>query len=173
MASGDTIFILRPHGYVPPAANYATFDIIADASTPAASIPVLDFDAGATHEHADWFVTVPSQYDGGGFTVSWKGGTDNTSTGTLELEVRILNVADATILTGDLGIDTQTAASMSDTPPATPQNKLNYSGTDTITHANAGSPSAGDFLIIRATRDTTTDTNTGDLQLAEILITET
>lgn len=172
MATTDTMFILEPLSSSPPGTLYATFDVIVDASSPATSIMVLDFDP-TTAEHADWHRTVPSHYDGGGFTISWKGGTDNTSVGTLEIEVRVINISDATILTGDLGIDGATAATITDTPPATPINKLNYSTTAALSHANAGSPSPGDRLIIRATRDTATDTNTGDLQLAEILILET
>ena len=172
MATTDTIFILQPTSGVPPATLFATLDTIADASTPVAAIQVLDFDT-TTAEFMDWYVTCPSHYDGGGFTLSWKGGTDNTSVGTLILDILMQVIADATILTGDLGLDTGTAASITDTPPATPINKLNYSGTATITHANAGSPSAGDYMIIRVARDVGTDTNTGDLQLAEILILET
>lgn len=172
MATTDTIFILDPLSSSPPATLYATFDIIADASTPAASIPVLDFDA-TTAEYAYWFLTIPSHYDGGGFTISWKGGTDNTSVGTFEIEVRMLVIADATILTSDLGIDTQTEVTLADTPPATPINKLNYSATGTLSHANAGSPAVGNRVVVAAKRDTATDTNTGDLQLAEILILET
>ena len=172
MATTDTLFILTPQGGTPPATLYATLDIIADASTPAASIPVLDFDA-TTAEWMHWHVTMPSHYDGGGLTVSWKGGTDTTSTGTFELEVGAIVIADATILTGDLAIDGATRTAITDTPPATPINKMNQSTTGTITHANAGSPSAGDRMIIVAYRDTATDTNTGDLQLQEILILET
>ena len=171
MASGDTLFILTPASMTPPATLFATLDTIADASTPVLNIPVLDFDT-TTAEFADWFVTVPSHYGGGGFTLSWKGGTDADDTGTLILDVLMTVIADATILTGDLGADTGTAAVMSDTPPTTPINKLNYSGTATITHANAGSPSVGNRMIIRAARDVA-DNNGGDLQLAEILILET
>jgi hypothetical protein len=172
MASTDTLFALTPLGSTPTASNPATLDFIQDASTPGTQTPVLDYDP-TTQEHADWRVTVPSQYAGGGFTISWKGGTSNTSTGTLELEVRCITVADATILTSDLGIDGATAAPITDTPPATPQNRLNYSTTATLSHANVGSPSVGDELIIRASRDVATDTNTGDLRLAKILILET
>ena len=68
--------------------------------------------------------------------------------------------------------DAATATAVTDTPPTTPINKLNYSDPQTMTHGNAGSPSVGDRLIIRASRDIA-DTNTGDLQLAEILILET
>ena len=172
MATTDTMFVLTPQSMVPPATLFATPDTIADTSTPVASIPVLDFD-GTTAEFADWYVTVPSNYGGGGFTVSWKGGTDADDTGTLELEFLFNVVADATILTGDLGFDTGTPATVTDTPPTTPINKLNYSGTGTVSHANAGSPSVGDYMNIRVKRDTATDTNAGDLQLAEILILET
>ncbi len=172
MSSGDTIFTLEPRSSVPPGTLYATHDVIEDGSTPTTLVPVLDFDP-TTQEHADWHLTVPSHYDGGGFTISWKGGTSNTSVGTLELEVRAIVIADATILTGDLAIDGATEASITDTPPTTPQDKLNYSGTDTMTHSEAGSPSPGDKMVIRASRDVATDNNTGDLQLAEILILET
>ena len=172
MASGDTLFVLEPLGAIAPSANFATLDTVADASTPNTYFVVLDFDT-TTAEHADWHVTVPSHYSGGGFTVSWKGGTDNTSTGTLQIDVRCVNISDATVMTADQGLDTATAVTLSDTPPATPQDKLNYSATGTLSHANAGSPSAGDYLIIRASRNVATDTNTGDLQLAEILIVET
>ncbi len=172
MATTDTIWILDPLGSTPPATLFATPDTIADASTPVGTILVLDFDA-TTAEFMDWFVTVPSHYDGGGFTISWKGGTDADDTGTLELEVGISVIADETILTGDLGLDGGTIATMLDTPPTTPINKMNQSGTDTLSHAGAGSPAVGNRVGIRARRDTGTDTNGGDLQLLEILILET
>ena len=172
MASGNTIFICEPLNGVQPATLFATHDIITDASTPNATLAVLDFDA-STAEFMDWFFTIPSQYSGGGFTVSWKGGTDNTSVGTLELEIRMVVIADATILTGDLGLDAATAVAITDTPPATPINKMNQSVTGALSHANAGSPSVGNRVGIRAKRDTATDTNTGDLQLLEILFLET
>jgi len=166
------MWMLHPMSYSPPATIFATLDTVPDASTPNASIPVLDFDP-TTAEWAHWFVTCPSHYDGGGFTISWKGGTDNTSVGTLELEFGMIVLADAVILTGDLGIDAATRTGISDTPPATPINKMNVSGTGVITDGNAGSPSPGDRMVIVATRDVATDTNTGDLQLLEVLILET
>ena len=84
MATTDTMFILEPFAMVPPATLFATLDTVADTSTPVGHTPVLDFVDG-TDKWAYWFVTCPSNYAGGGFTVSWKGGTDNTSVGTLEL----------------------------------------------------------------------------------------
>ena len=170
MASGNTIWVLEPEGSKPPLTLFATLDTIADASTPQASLLVLDFDP-TTAEIMDWFRTVPSHYAGGGFTISWKGGTDNTSVLDFTVEVRIVKLADAVILTGDLGLDAATAVTLTDTPPTTPINKLNYSATGALTHANAGSPAVGDRMGIRVKRNATG--NTGDLQLAEVLILET
>jgi hypothetical protein len=172
MASGNTMFILRARDALPSISDFATPDEVEEASTPAGITPVLDFDPG-TAEHADFEWTVPSHYAGGGLTISAKMGTDNTSIGTLQLDIRVVKISDADVLTADQGRDAATAAAISDTPPATPQNKLNYSGQATLTHANIGSPSAGDKMIVRATRNVATDTNTGDLQCAEIVATET
>jgi len=171
MATTDTLIILTPAMMSPPATLFATLDTIADTSTPAANTLVLDFDT-TTAEWGHWFWTMPSHYGGGGLTISWKGGTDTDNTGTLILDMRSIVIADATILTGDLTMD-GAHTSISDTPPATPINKMNQSTTGTITHANAGSPSAGDRMGFSAVRDVATDTNTGDLQLLEILILET
>jgi len=173
MASGQTLFILDAKSSQATATSFATQGTIVDASTPLAIFSYLKFPAAA-NSHRDWFLQVPSNYAGGGFTFSWKGGTDNTNTGVFELEFRVIKVADASIMTSDLGVDTATAVTITDTPPATPINKINYSTTGNLSHANAGSPSAGDFIIVRATRDVSVGSNnTGALQLVSIIITET
>jgi hypothetical protein len=149
MASGDTLFILLPHGSVPTPTAYATLDTIADTSTPALTIPVLDFD-GATDEHAEWYRVIPSQYAGTtGFTFQYYYATDGADADLVEIEFRVLHIDDLDVLTGDLGIDTQTAVAIQDTPPAT------------------------HFIVIRATRDISAATNTDDLQLAAVLVKET
>lgn len=173
MASGDTLFVLGPLGGSPPSTSYATFDTIADTSTPPLIIPVLDFD-GAANEHMDWYLTVPSHYASTtGFTFSYKYATDGADADLVDMEFRVLILADLDILTGDLGIDTQTAVSIQDTPPATPTNKLSYSTTGALAKASMGTPSAGDRIVIRATRDISAATNTDDLQLLEIYVIET
>lgn len=173
MASGDTLFVLVPQNATSPPTNFATPDTIEDTSTPPVSISVYDFD-GATDEHVDWQVTVPSQYSGAtGFTFSYKGATDGSQTALVEFEFRVLILADLDILTGDLGMDTQTEVAIQDTPPTTPTNKLSYSTTGALSAANMGSPTVGNRLVIRATRDISAATNTDDFQLAEILIVET
>jgi len=172
MASGDTLFILNPIGSIPTPSNYATQDIVADASTPAINFPVLDFD-GSTDEHADWIVTIPSQYsETTGFTFSYKYAMDGTDGNAVEIEFRVLHIDDLDTLTGDLGIDTQTAVAITDDPAATADN-FNYSTTGALAKANFGSAAPGDYLLIRATRDVSYATNTDDLQLAEVLIKET
>jgi hypothetical protein len=132
MASGDLLFVLKPHGSIPTPTAYATLDTIADTSTPALTIPVLDFD-GAADEHAEWYEVIPSQYAGTtGFTFQYYYATDGADADLVDLEFRVLKLADLDVLTGDLGIDTQTAVSIQDTPPATPTNKLSYSTTGAL-----------------------------------------
>ncbi len=173
MASGDTLLVLDPQSGKTPSANAATFDWIPDASTPNMQIPVIDFD-GATDEHMDWIRTIPTQYgETTGFTFSYKYAVDGTDVDIVEIEFRVLHIDDLDILTADLGIDTQTATAVQDTPASTPINKMNYSTTGTMAKANFGSAAPGDLILIRATRDISAATNTDDLQLAEILIKET
>ena len=127
MASGDTLFVLTPLNCSPPSANAATLDTISDASTPNMIIPVLDFDGSAANEHMDWFVTIPEHYsETTGFTFSFKYAMDGTDGDAIELEFRALHIDDQTVLTGDLGMDGQTATLIVDDPDAT-ANDFNYS----------------------------------------------
>ena len=172
MASGDSLFVLKPHGSVPTPTDYATLDNIIDASDPPTIIPVLDFD-GATNEHADWHVTIPEHYsEATGFTFSYKYAMDGVDGNIVEIEFRALHIDDQTVLTGDLGIDTQTETAIQDDPDATADD-FNYSTTGTMAKANFGSAGPGDYIVIRATRDEAVVTNVDDLQLAVIYVTET
>ena len=171
MASGNTLFILDPMGSTPPATLYATLDTITETSTQNSIVPVLDFD-GSQDEHMDWWLTVPSHYGSGGLTFSYKYATDGTDGSAVELEFRCLPLADSDDISSDLGIDGQTAAVLADTPIATADD-LNITTTVGLSHANAGSPSAGDRVVIRVTRDFDHAANTDDLQLLEVLVLET
>jgi len=171
MASGNTLFILEPLGGTPPATLYATLDVIADSSTPAASVPVLDFD-GSQDEHMDWWLTVPSYYADGGLTFSYKYAMDDTDGSAVELEFRCLPLADSDDISSDLGIDEQTPAVLADDPIDTADD-LNVTTTVGLSHANAGSPSVGDRIVIRVTRDYDHTANANDLQLLEVLVVET
>ena len=173
MASGDTLFILTPQAYTPPATLYATLDTIADGSTPAMSIPVLDFDGGSQNESADWYVTVPSHYAGGGFTFSYAYAMSDTVGTAVEIEFRVFPFADASsILTADLGMDGRTAVNVVDDPSAN-ANEFNLTTTGNLSHGDAGSPAVGAFVVIRATRDYDHATNANDLQLLAVHVKET
>lgn len=167
------MFSLLPHGSLPTGTLGAALDTVVDASTPTSPTPVLDFD-GSQDEHREWRRQVPSNYSGGGFTWSYKYSMDGTDGSAVEMELRIFTMTDASsVLTADLGIDTQTASTIADTPSDSVANTWNETATGTLSHANAGSPSAGDYVVIRATRDFDHAANTDDLQLGAILILET
>ena len=173
MASGDTLFVLTPQSSIPTSANPATMGIVADGSIPNMQIPCLNFD-GATDEHADWYVTIPTHYsETTGFTFSFKYSMSSTDGNAVEMEFRVLHIDDQTVLSGDLGMDGQTPVSIQDDPDATADD-FNYSVTGTLAKAEFGSAAPGDYICIRAMRDESAPaTNVDDLQLAEILVTET
>ena len=172
MASGDALFTLLPHGSVPTPTDYATLDNVLDASDPPLIIPVLDFH-GATDEHANWYVVIPSHYsEATGFTFQYYYAMDGTNGAIVEMEFRALHIDDQTVLTGDLGIDTQPETAIQDDPDATADD-FNYSATGAMAKADFGSAAPGDYIVIRATRDESAVTNTDDLQLAAIYVTET
>jgi hypothetical protein len=172
MASGNTLFALYPKGHSPTVTLGATFDTISDASTPASITEVLDFDGAAQDEHAEWNVTVPSQYAGGGFNVVIKYAMSGTDADAVQFEVRMLKLGDTADLDTDLGMDTQTATDITDTPTGT-ANAMMVTSAGAVTHSNAGSPSAGDHMRIRITRDYDHASNTDDAQLVAVYITET
>ena len=173
MASGDSLWVLYPQDQVGPATLFATKDVVADASTPVFDHLVLDFD-GAADEHADFELEVPSHYAGGGFTWDYEYAMDGTDIDIVELELRMLDLVDATsVLSADLGIDTQTASAIQDTPANATANEVNKTATGALSHANAGSPAVGALMLVRITRDVSVATNTDDLQLLSVHVTET
>lgn len=174
MASGDTLFILQPMGSVPPATLYATLDTIAEGSTPNAAIPVLKFD-GTTAWFADWHLVVPSHYSGTtGFTFQYTYAMDGTDVDLVDLEFSVAKIVDTEIATADQGLDTATPVSIQDTPVATvTADKVAVSPTGALAKADAGTPVAGDYIIIRCERDVAAASNTDFLQLINVHVTET
>lgn len=174
MASGDTLFVLTAQNAVPPATLGATFDFITEASTPNATIPVLDFD-GAADEYADWHLVVPSHYSGTtGFTFEFMYAMTGTDADLIDLEFSCAKIVDTEIATADQGLDTATPVSIQDTPVATvTANKVAISETGALAKADAGTPVAGDYIIIRCQRDITAATNADDLQLIAVYVTDT
>lgn len=173
MASGDTLFVLSPLGYLPPATLYATLDTITGSTdAPLPVMPVLDFD-GAQDEHADWFVTMPSHYGGGGLEFSYKFAMTGTDAQAVEMEFRCRKyVTNSSVISGDIDITGATPAVQATASPQV-ADEFTQSAAIDLSHANAGSPAVGDRLIIRVTRDFDHEANTDDLQLLEVLVLET
>ena len=175
MASGDTLFFLTPLAYTPPAANYATLDTISDGSTPAATIPVLDFD-GAADEFADWIVVVPNHYsDTTGFTFQYTYAMSGSDTDLVDLEFSVALLGDTEIATADQGLDTATPVSIQDTPVVSvTANKIAVSPAGALAKGDfEGTVAAGSTIIIRCQRDEGAAENTDDLQLISVHVTET
>ena len=175
MASGNTLFILTPKGYTPPATLFATLDTILETSTPNAAIMVLDFD-GVTAEYADWHLAVPSHYAGGGFDFVYTYAMDGVDVDLVDLEFSVRKIVDTEIATADQGLDTATPVSIQDTPVATvTANKVAVSPStgNSLSHANCDSPAVGDYIIIRCQRDVAAAANTDDLQLINEVETKT
>ena len=174
MASGDTLFNLRPQGSVPPATLFATLDTITEVSTPNSIIPVLDFD-GATAEYADWHLLVPSHYSGTtGFTFQYTYAMDGSDVDLVDLEFSVALLADTEIATADQGLDTATPVSIQDTPIVTvTADKVAVSPTGALAKSNMGTPVAGNYIIIRCERDVAAAANGDDLQLLAIYVTDT
>ena len=171
MASGDTLFIFLPEDNIPPATAYATYDTFA-ATTGVRS--VLDFagDTGSGDETAIFAGSWPSHYgDGGVNVVAWYS-TDGTSTSAIQLEVSAEVMQDLDLTDTGAGQDFGTLTDIADTPGAGGVNALNKTAAGSISHANCGSPNPGDLARFKVTRDFDHATNTDDLQLHAIVVTE-
>ena len=155
MASGNTLFELMPQANEPPSSAYATLDT-------RNGICVLDFDA-ASIESAVFRGVLPSHYAGGGLTLDlfWLGATATSGDvkwGAAWEEQDAGN--------NDLDADAFGTESTQTTTTNGTSGKVTKS-TITITHANMGSPAAGDpfRLKIRRIANDAADTMTGDAQL--------
>lgn len=171
MASGNTMFVLSPRDSIPTTTVYATQDTIEDGSTVKGIIPVLDFAGATADEHAEWDVVVPSNYAGGGLTFEIQYAMAGTVGTAVQFEVRTDKMV-ATDAIGSHNLQGQTATDITDTPNGT-ANVVDVTPTGAITHSNAGSPAAGDYLRIRVSRDYDHAANADDAQLIAIYVTET
>ena len=172
MATGNTLLILTPLDNVPPATLGATLDYMVGASTPVESIPVLDFD-DTTVEYADFYCVMPSNYAGGGVTLTffW---SQALATNTVVLSAAFRRVADD-------AEDLDTTAQTYDynlTGALTPPSVAGEVAYDTLTFtdgADMDSVTAGDYFILRVRRVPTdgNDTSVGDTSIHAIQIKET
>jgi hypothetical protein len=162
MASGNTLCQFNASGNKPPASSYATPDT-------RNSVLVLDFDA-ASIEAAVFQGELPSNYAGGGATidlywmatsatsgdVKWGAAYEENDAGNNDLD------ADA------FGTESTATGTANGTSGKVTKTTL------TITHANLGSPAAGDpfRLKIRRIANDAADTMTGDAELLAVHIKE-
>lgn len=157
MASGNTLAIFMPADNEPPASNYATFDL-------RNGHPILNFDAD-TQESAVFSGVMPSHYSGGGLTLDlfW------TGTGTSNNVVWDAAWEELDPDNNDIDADVfGSAFSVISTANAT-SGKI-VRATVSISHVDAGRPSAGDpfRLRIRRAAADTADTMSGDAELLAV-----
>ena len=157
MASGNTLFTFHPMDSESPTSNYPTLDA-------RNAIAVLDFDA-STAETVYFRGVVPSHYSGGGLTLDVYWMATSATTGDVKWEAAW---EENDPNNNDLDADAFGTASNVTTTTNGTSGKVTKS-TITITHANMGSPAAGDPFRLRLKRLAADggDTMTGD---AEFLV---
>lgn len=171
MASGDSLFDLKPQNRLPTNTVSATLGTLNDGSTVVGVIPYLGFAGDTADTHAEWLVRVPSHYAGGGFTFIIDYAMDGTVGTAVQFEVRALDIPASTAL-GSLNVQAQTATDITDTPNGT-ANTTDTTPSGAISHANAGSPAAGSLVKIRISRDYDHAANTDLVQFLGCHVTET
>lgn len=163
MASGNTLDYLVAEGSHPPASNAATPDV-------RNNIPVIDFDA-ATEETAYFKSIMPSHYAGGGVTVDIYWMATSATSGTVRWG---LSAERGNEGNNDFDADNFGAESTAD-GTADLTNGKKTKTTITISHANLGSPSAGDPMRFKLRRVITgvTGNMAGDAEFVEAHVKET
>ncbi len=178
MASGDSLFILRPRMYIPPgsaAGVFATLGVIVDTGLVPMKTPVLWYEDDAD-SHADFKIILPSHYTGGvsavGITFEPHYATDGTATTDIEWEIRVLDLSVGDDLGADLGIDEQAAATSTDAPSST-ADAYDIAPTAALTDDQFGSPDAETEIVVRVTRDVSASANADRAGLIGLYATET
>jgi len=174
MASGNALLVLTPLDNVPPATLYATLDTVTGTSTPAEAIPVLDFD-DTTQEYADFYCVMPSHYAGTtGVTVKIIFSAAEAATDVVAWQAAFRRVADDAE-----DLDTTAHTYVYNEVVATAPSVVGEVAYDDITFtdgADMDSVVAGDYFILRVTRDPTPSSGTdvtGDASLHAVYVTET
>jgi hypothetical protein len=169
MASGNTLFIFLPEDNIPPTTAFATYDTFA-AATGIRSC--LDFDGAAANETAIFQGVWPSHYAGGGINVVIHYSTSGTDAQAVQFEVSCEVIQDGDDQDAG-GQDFGTLTDITDTPSVNTANFVNVTAAGAITHANCGSPAAGDRMRLKITRDFDHEANTDDVQFHAAVVTET
>lgn len=158
MASGNTLFVCLPQDNEPPTSAYAQLDT-------RNAIPVLAYDA-ATQETAIFGGVLLSHYSGGGLTLDVFWMAASATAGDAKWDAAY---EEDDPNNNDLDSDNFGTASAVTTTTNAVSGKV-VKSTITISHANMGSPVAGDpfRLRIRRLAADAGDTMTGDAQIRAI-----
>lgn len=141
---------------VPPAANFATFDVIAGSNFP---VPCLDFDT--TTAESIYFFFRAVEYGSGNLTIDIDWYADTASSGDVVWDAQLGAITPNTdsqdIETKALG----TANTVTDSHLGTTGQRLHRA---TITLSNLDSLAADDWVVLKLTRDVSdgADTMAGD-----------
>src|SRR3990167_10270675 len=166
MASGDLLAVITPHSNEPPAAAFATLDT-------RNGYIVLDFD-DTTDESAIFRFAVPNNYAGGGFTVKVLWSATSATSGTISLDVAFMSVTDDA---DDLDTKAFAAANNANPTTASATGEVDYVSITFTDGVDSDSVAASEMFMIKITRDadgtTSTDNLVGDMELLEVVVTET
>ena len=168
MASGDTVGNIIQMMF--PGANSATPDIRVSGSTPAANVPVFDFDAG-TAEYLDLLIFLTG-YGGGGVTLTlgWMASTATSGDVVWRAAFRAL-VDDAEDIDASHTYSYQSTTATT----ASASGEVQYTTITFTDGAQMDNAANGEFVILRIGRDAAngSDTMTGDAELLGFILKET
>jgi hypothetical protein len=148
MASGDTLFVIKPQQMNQLSTSQAAYSVLTGGSTPAEKVPVLLFVDNAD-KYADFYGVMPNTYGGGGLTciVIWSSlGTSGNC---------LWNIAFRAMEDDAEDIDSAHTYTYNQVAAATPS-AAGEVGYDSITFtdgADMDTVNSGDFFIMRVWRD--------------------
>ncbi len=156
--------VFRPYDGIPPASNYATLDVIAGTNFP---VPCLDFDTTTAESIYFYFQAV--NYGSGNLTLDIDWYADTAASGDVVWDAQVAAITQNTD-SGD--IETKalaTANTVTDTHLGTTNQRLHRAS---ITISNLDSIAAGDWCVLKVTRDVgdAADTMAGDASLVGVTL---
>ena len=167
MATGDSLLLLGPSNGTPPATLYATFGVMDGASTPAEAILILKYD-DTTQKYIDFYCVMPEHYDGGGITLTVMFSANDVASDVIEWQAAFRRIAD-----DSEDLDSTAHTYVYNAVVATVPSVIGEVAYDNITFTNGAemdSVVAGDYFILRVTRDPTPSSGTNAAGNGEIHI---
>lgn len=156
---------------VQPATLYAAEDVRVGGSTPAENFPVWNFDA-STDEYLDFYCQLDPSYAGRGLTVRLAWAAASATSGNCIWRAAIRAFVDDT---DDIDVSHTYDYNSITVAAASASGEIVYDDVTFTSGSDMDSLAAGEFFILRVTRDAdnASDTMTGDAQLVAVSIRET